>query len=266
VRGAERFFDRAEVRQATGLLRVAARTAQAMDAPRRPGGASGAVAGNAGTVTGEAGTVTGEADAPARAVGAAAGGAGAAAEAPGAVAEVRHVLSGLGLTREPPAGRGAARERWESLAALAQLAEDFCAAVPGASLADVVAELAHRAAIGHAPQVEGVTVASLHAAKGLEWDVVFLPGLTEGNLPIIHAETDDAVAEERRLLYVGVTRARQQVLLSWPLARAPGGRMTRQPSRFLEGLRPGRRVAMPRRNRAATPQRQAAGAHPGSGR
>jgi DNA helicase-2/ATP-dependent DNA helicase PcrA len=125
--------------------------------------------------------------------------------------------------------------------ALAQLAEDFCAAVPGATLADLVAELARRAAVEHAPQVEGVTVASLHAAKGLEWDVVFLPGLTEGNLPIIHAETDDAVAEERRLLYVGVTRARQQVLMSWPLARAPGARRTRTPSRFLDSLRPSRR-------------------------
>jgi DNA helicase-2/ATP-dependent DNA helicase PcrA len=203
VRGAERFFDRAEVRQATGLLRVAARSA-----------------GSAGDAGAGPGTMAGT---------------------PGAVAEVRDVLSGLGLTREPPAGRGAARDRWESLAALAQLTDDICAAVPGATLADVVAELARRAAIEHAPQVEGVTVASLHAAKGLEWDVVFLPGLTEGNLPIIHAETDEAVAEERRLLYVGVTRARQQVLVSWALARAPGGRRTRTPSRFLTSLRPGRR-------------------------
>jgi len=191
VRGAERFFDRGEVRQATGLLRAAAKSASAADAAADPAG------------------------------------------------EVRHVLAGVGLTREPPAGRGAARERWESLAALAQLAEDYCAAVPGAGLDGIVAELARRAAVEHAPQVEGVTVASLHAAKGLEWDVVFLPGLTEGNLPIIHAETGDAVAEERRLLYVGVTRARQQVFLSWPLARAPGARRSRQPSRFLSGLRPG---------------------------
>jgi len=100
-------------------------------------------------------------------------------------------------------------------------------------------------------------VASLHAAKGLEWDVVFLPGLTEGNMPIIHAETDDAVAEERRLLYVGVTRARQQVLLSWALARARGGRR-RTPSRFLTGMRPSRREA--RAARAEAGQLQFAGA------
>ena len=222
VRGAERFFGRAEVRQASGLLRAAAKSArpQAADVP--------------------AGEPVPE----------------------DAVAEVRHILAGIGLTRDPPAGRGTARDRWESLAALAQLAEDHCAASPGASLADVVAELARRAAAEHPPQVEGVTVASLHAAKGLEWDVVFLPGLTEGNLPIVHAESDDAVAEERRLLYVGVTRARQQVLLSWALARLPGGRRGRTPSRFLDGLRPRRREARASRAKAPASQFRFAGADP----
>jgi DNA helicase-2/ATP-dependent DNA helicase PcrA len=99
-------------------------------------------------------------------------------------------------------------------------------------------------AIEHAPELEGVTIASLHAAKGLEWDAVFLAGLTDGNLPIIHAQTDEDIEEERRLLYVGVTRAREHLFLSWSLARAPGGRRTRRPSRFLDGLpaasRPGR--------------------------
>ena len=214
VRGADRFFGRAEVRQAMGLLRAAARSS-AIRAPgdRAPG--HGAPA---------------DGEAPA--------GAADDRAAASAVAEVRHVLAGLGLTPEPPAGRGAARDRWESLAALAQLADDLCAASPAAGLPDVVAELARRAAIEHAPVVEGVTVVSLHAAKGLEWDVVFLPGLTEGNLPIIHAETAEAVAEERRLLYVGITRTRQRVLLSWPLARSPGGRPVRKPSQFLDGLRP----------------------------
>jgi DNA helicase II / ATP-dependent DNA helicase PcrA len=171
----------------------------------------------------------------------AAGPAETAASAP-AAAEVRHVLAGIGLTRKPPPGRGSARERWESLAALARLAEDFCAATPGAGLAGIAGQLAHRAAVEHPPAPDGVTVASLHAAKGLEWDVVFLPGLTEGNLPIVHAQTGEAVAEERRLLYVGVTRARERLYLSWALARSPGGRPSRVPSRFLDGLRP-RRLA-----------------------
>ncbi|MCB0906564.1 MAG: HRDC domain-containing protein, partial [Nocardioidaceae bacterium] len=78
----------------------------------------------------------------------------------------------------------------------------------------------------------------LHAAKGLEWDAVFLCGLQEGTLPIIYATTPSAVEEERRLLYVGVTRARRELALSWALARNPGGRGQRKPSRFLDGLRP----------------------------
>ena len=85
----------------------------------------------------------------------------------------------------------------------------------------------------------GVTLASLHAAKGLEWDAVFLPGLAEGNLPIVHAQTEEAIEEERRLLYVGVTRARERVFLSWSVARSPGGPRSRKPSRFLSGLRLG---------------------------
>jgi len=202
VRGTERFFERAEVRQAMGMLRAAAASAPAGTAAQAEAAASGPAA-----------------------------------------AEVRHVLSGIGLTRKPPPGRGSARERWESLAALARLAEDFCAATPGAGLAGIVGQLVHRAAIEHPPAPDGMTVASLHAAKGLEWDVVFLPGLTEGNLPIVHAQTAEAVAEERRLLYVGVTRARERVHLSWALARSPGGRPSRVPSRFLDGLRPRRRAA-----------------------
>ncbi|WP_176819088.1 ATP-dependent DNA helicase UvrD2 [Quadrisphaera sp. DSM 44207] len=152
---------------------------------------------------------------------------------------VRDVLASAGWSEEPPAATGAVRERWASLQALAHLADDLAAARPGARVPDLVAELDERAAAQHAPVVEGVTLASLHAAKGLEWDAVFLVGLAEGLVPISFAADDpEAVEEERRLLYVGVTRARQHLALSWTRARTPGGRATRTPSRFLDGLRP----------------------------
>ncbi|MEV7559995.1 ATP-dependent DNA helicase UvrD2 [Streptomyces sp. NPDC089795] len=153
--------------------------------------------------------------------------------------QVRAVLSSIGWAAEPPAGSGAVRDQWESLAALVRLAEDFARSRPGATLADLTIELEERKAAQHAPTVQGVTLASLHAAKGLEWDAVFLVGLTDGMMPITYAKTDEQVEEERRLLYVGVTRARVHLTLSWAVSRAPGGRASRRPSRFLNGLRPG---------------------------
>ncbi|WP_330337917.1 ATP-dependent DNA helicase UvrD2 [Streptomyces sp. NBC_00557] len=194
LRGAERFFDRPEIRKAGIALRGAARFG------------------------GNDSLLNDAVDLP---------------------SQVRAVLSGEGWTTEPPAGSGAVRERWESLAALVNLAQDLAAARPGATLADFVAELDERANAQHAPTVQGVTLASLHAAKGLEWDVVFLVGIAEGMLPISYARTDEQIEEERRLLYVGVTRARERLHLSWALSRSPGGRPNRRPSRFLDGLRPG---------------------------
>ncbi|WP_329241394.1 ATP-dependent DNA helicase UvrD2 [Actinoallomurus sp. NBC_01490] len=199
VKGAERFFERAEVRQAVVLLRGAARSD-----------------------TGEP-----------------------------LVRAVRDVLAAAGLTDQPPEGRGAARERWESLAALAQLAEDVAIDRPSAGLREFVAELEERAGSQHAPTLEGVTLATLHTAKGLEWDAVFLTGLVEGTLPIIYAEkSPDQIEEERRLLYVGVTRAREFLTLSWALARSPGGRKGRRRSRFLDGLAP-QSAGPPRVDRSA---------------
>src|SRR5207244_4356361 len=74
--------------------------------------------------------------------------------------------------------------------------------------------------------------------KGLEWDAVLLPGLVEGIMPIVHARTAEGIEEERRLLYVAVTRSRKHLALSWAPARAPGAAQARQRSRFLAGLTP----------------------------
>lgn len=155
--------------------------------------------------------------------------------------QVRDVLTTAGWTEQPPAARGAARERWEAMQALVGLADDVAAAAPQdapATMATLVGELEERASAQHAPTVEGVTLASLHAAKGLEWDAVFLAGVSEGLMPISLAETDEAVAEERRLLYVGITRAREHLELSFARSRNPGGRSTRKRTRFLDGLWP----------------------------
>jgi DNA helicase-2/ATP-dependent DNA helicase PcrA len=190
VRGAERFYDRPEVRQALVLIRGAARAAGAgTDATGLPG------------------------------------------ELPAAV---RHVLASAGLTPEP--ARGHLRQKWESLSAIAGLADALATASPTATLAEFAAELAERAETGHAPVAAAVTLATMHAAKGLEWDAVLVPGLTEGIMPIVHARTAEAIEEERRLLYVAVTRARVHLALSWAPARAPGAESTRQRSRFLAAI------------------------------
>jgi DNA helicase II / ATP-dependent DNA helicase PcrA len=150
---------------------------------------------------------------------------------------VRAVLASVGWYPDDPPPGGAARERWESLAALVSLADELVASDAQAHLPQLVAELDRRASAQHAPTVQGVTLASLHSAKGLEWDAVFLVGLTDTTIPIQHATTDEQLAEERRLLYVGITRARERLALSWALARSPGQRRGRRPSRFLDGLR-----------------------------
>lgn len=147
---------------------------------------------------------------------------------------VRDVIAGAGWTERAPTSGGAMRDRWESLQALVGLTDDLVAGQPSARLSDVVRELDERAGAQHAPTVEGVTLASLHAAKGLEWDCVFMVGCSDGLIPISMAEGPEAVQEERRLMYVGLTRARHELRLSWAGARNPGGRAGRRPSRFLD--------------------------------
>ena len=172
---------------------------------------------------------------------------------------VRDIVSSLGYTDAAPHNGGALRERWESLAALVALADELVVS-RGAqfSLADFVNELQERSLAQHAPTVQGVTLASLHAAKGLEWEAVFLVGLSEGLMPISFADTPEAVDEERRLLYVGITRAKEHLHLSWSTARTPGGRANRKPSRFLDGLRPDSVASSSVRGKGAAPRRKAA--------
>lgn len=152
--------------------------------------------------------------------------------------EVRAVLSAAGWTSEPPRTAGAVRERWESLTALVSLADDLGESLEQ-SLSAFIAELDARAAAQHAPVADGVTLATIHAAKGLEWPIVFVIGCSEGLMPLTYAETDDQIEEERRLLYVAMTRAADRLALSWARSRHANGRATRSVSRFLRDLRVG---------------------------
>ncbi|WP_407336080.1 ATP-dependent DNA helicase UvrD2 [Dietzia kunjamensis] len=163
------------------------------------------------------------------------------------VAVIRQALEPLGLTAAEPSG-AQARETWNSLNSLVGLAEEIATAEAREGLLPVVAGLRERAAARHAPDERGVTLASFHAAKGLEWDAVFLIGVHEGSLPISHAINagPDAIEEERRLLYVGVTRAREHLTVSWSRSRRAGGRAGRRPSRFLDPVRPAQSPVGPR--------------------
>ena len=152
------------------------------------------------------------------------------------VRDVTDVLTAMGWTPDPPRARGNVRDRWESMQAIVAMASDHVAANPARDLVDFVAELQRRADVQHAPVADGVTLTTLHAAKGLEWSTVYLVGIHEGAMPIVYADTPAQVEEERRLLYVGMTRARDRLHVSWAAARSPGGRGQRGPSRFLDGL------------------------------
>ena len=145
--------------------------------------------------------------------------------------DVRAVLSAMNWTVTPPSGTGAVRERWENLLRLVTLADDLAAASADATLVDLVDDLDSRAASQAAPTADGVTLSTVHAAKGLEWAAVFVVGLVDGTFPIQYADTPARVEEERRLFYVACTRARDVLTLSW--ARTRSGRQRRDPSPFL---------------------------------
>ncbi|MDR5698939.1 ATP-dependent helicase [Agromyces sp. LY-1074] len=200
VRGAQRFFDRPEVREAVHTLRAASL------AP---------------------------ADEP-------------------LFKSVSDVLRSLGWSAQAPEGPGAVRSRWESLNAIARLVDD---APPGTTFRAFTDQLRARAESHHEPTLEAVTLATLHSAKGLEWDEVFLVGLSEGLLPIAYAKGLEAIDEERRLLYVGVTRARRRLELSWA-RRAGGSRADREASRFLDELRTRTRGAAGRAGASGATRRE----------
>jgi DNA helicase-2/ATP-dependent DNA helicase PcrA len=177
----------------------------------------------------------------------------AAAVAPlqgGLVDTVRDILRSRGLTDDPPEAGGALRDAWEARAALLRLAEE---APAGTTLRSFTDELTARAKVHDEPALRTVTLATLHAAKGLEWEHVHLVGMAEGLLPISYATTFEQVDEERRLAYVGITRAGRTLSLTW--AR---GVRERQPSRFLREIGSGTLRAVGASGRPGAANRTAA--------
>jgi DNA helicase-2/ATP-dependent DNA helicase PcrA len=133
-----------------------------------------------------------------------------------------------------------ARQRHASLVTLLGIAERMEAADEAADIPAFIAEIARRAADEADGIGGGVNLITYHRAKGLEFDAVLLPALEDGLVPIRQATEPEEIAEERRLLYVGLTRARVHLWISWAARRAgPTGREgARKPSRFLDDLIP----------------------------
>ena len=194
VRGTERFYDRAEVRQAMGEF-----------------------------------------------------GRAAAAEPEGAAESLLDaVLQRLGWKPEPPSGQGRQRERWESMTALRTMVVEAVAGHEGWTAGDVDGWLRERASWQAAPVAAAVTLSTLHAAKGLEWDGVAIVGVREGLIPFAMSQEEPALSEERRLLYVGFTRARSDLRISWAASRGAAAR-----SRFIADQVPAG-VAAPRPQRTTS--------------
>jgi DNA helicase-2/ATP-dependent DNA helicase PcrA len=169
---------------------------------------------------------------------------------------VERTTDGLGFRpdSEPDSPEEATRQA--DLARLRALAAEFSAAHPGEAVADFVADLRRRFA-GEASG-RGVNLLTYHRAKGLEFEAVFLPRLLEKELPFGSGRAKADENEERRLLYVGITRARRHLYLTWPLDPRVGR------SRFVSELQePGlERPAMDearRRPPATTPRPAIAG-------
>jgi DNA helicase-2/ATP-dependent DNA helicase PcrA len=134
----------------------------------------------------------------------------------------------LGWLSKPPANP-VDRHAWNIMSALAQIAENLPAE---ATVIDLAADLKHRADNEMEPAVSAVTLSTTHNAKGLEWDTVFVIGMSEGLFPLSYSMGDGPMQEERRLAYVAFTRAGRSLTLSWA-ERQKASSAARTRSRFI---------------------------------
>lgn len=128
------------------------------------------------------------------------------------VGQVIAILSAIGWHPDRASGDDARLRLLEFIG-------EFQGQMPQATLRDLISEFDERERSNVEPELIGVVLSSIHSAKGLEWSHVFLPRLKEGVLPITYAmtseESDELMAEERRLFYVAITRAKDSLSLSY---------------------------------------------------
>jgi DNA helicase-2/ATP-dependent DNA helicase PcrA len=146
---------------------------------------------------------------------------------------VSDIVRSLGWQATKPTEVGGVASKWEALNSLLLMLDEL---PEGAEIKDFALELADRAHSQHEPTTEAVTLSTIHAAKGLEWPLVFIVGVNEGYLPISYAKTPAAIQEEKRLLYVGITRAMRELRVSFASFDAS---RERSPSRFISLLQSG---------------------------
>ncbi|MGH2811536.1 MAG: 3'-5' exonuclease, partial [Actinomycetota bacterium] len=143
-------------------------------------------------------------------------------------AAVEETAKALGYEEDGGEAEGDEATRQADLGRLVLMAKEF---PPGGTVADFVADLGAR--FTEEEDGRGIQLLTYHRAKGKEYEAVFLPRLEEGELPFALAKSEERVAEERRLLYVGMTRAKQFLSLTWASSREGEKRSRPNPSPFL---------------------------------
>ena len=143
---------------------------------------------------------------------------------------VSAIARSLGWQSIAPDLSGSQLEQWEALNAFVQIADELG---KDATINTFASELEERQRSQHEPTRESITLSTIHAAKGLEYKLVFILGATEGYLPISYAKTEAQLNEEQRLFYVAVTRAKDQLHITWPKRDTADDRQ-RTPSRYLD--------------------------------
>ena len=141
---------------------------------------------------------------------------------------IEHAISYFNLTEMVQDGTPSGNERAENLSTMIGNAHDF------ESLDDFLAEASLMSSADEESSTNFVTLMTIHAAKGLEFPVVFLVGLEEGLFPSLRSDDEESIEEERRLAYVGMTRAKKLLILTYAGSRYSNGqRSYNMPSRFL---------------------------------